>query len=143
MAIAAKYDKRDTRVYCLLGDGEIEEGQVWEALMAASFRGLDNLCTIIDRNMIQQDGTTSEIKDLEPIDEKLASCGWNVSEVDGHDIGSIIKALDRSERAKGRPTAIIARTVKGKGVSFMENNPRWHGRAPNADELEKALAEIG
>jgi len=142
MAIAAKYDKKKIRVYCLLGDGEIEEGQVWEAVMSASFRRLDNLCAIIDKNRIQQDGTTKEIKDLEPLKDKWSSCGWNVFEINGHSIKALKQALDRAERHKGKPSVIIADTVKGKGVSFMENNPDWHGRAPNQEELKRALREI-
>jgi transketolase len=141
MAIAAKYDKRDTRIYCLLGDGEIEEGQVWEAIMSASFRRLDNLCAILDRNKIQQDDRTDVIKDLEPIRDKWEASGWRVIEVDGHNLKALIGALDKADKTK-KPTLIMAHTIKGKGVSFMENSPKWHGKAPNKDELEKALADI-
>lgn len=142
MAIASKYDKKDIRVYCLLGDGEIDEGQVWEAAMSASFRRLDNLCAIIDRNKVQQDGRTDIIKDLEPIKDKWASCGWHVLEVDGHNIKAIIGALDRIDKIKGKPSVIIAHTIKGKGVSFMENNPAWHAKPPNRDELKRAIRQI-
>lgn len=142
MAIAARYDKRKIRVYCLLGDGEIDEGQVWEAVMSASFRKLDNLCAIIDKNSIQQDGRTRLIKSLEPLKDKWVSCGWHALETDGHNIKALKNALDKAEKIKRRPTVIIANTIKGKGVSFMENNPAWHGKAPDRDELEKALKDI-
>lgn len=142
MAIAAKYDKKDIKIYCLLGDGEIDEGQVWEAVMSASFRRLDNLCAIVDRNKIQQDGKTDLIKDLEPIGDKWASCGWHVIEVDGHNMKAIIGAFDKADKIKRHPTVIIAHTIKGKGISFMENNPIWHGKAPNKEELERALRDI-
>lgn len=139
MAIAAKYDKKDTRVYCLLGDGEIEEGQVWEALTSSSFRKLDNLCAILDRNKIQQEGTTCAIKDLEPIKDKWETCGWHVIEADGHSIKDMISALDGASRVKKKPVLIIADTIKGKGVSFMENTSKWHGKAPNKKEYAEAI----
>lgn len=142
MAIAAKYDKKDRRVYCLLGDGEIEEGQVWEALTSSSFRKLDNLCAIIDRNKIQQEGTTYEIKDLEPIKDKWETCGWHVIEADGHSIKDMISALDRAGKVKKKPVLIIADTIKGKGVSFMENTSKWHGKAPNKEEYAEAIRLI-
>ncbi|MEW6034033.1 MAG: transketolase [Chloroflexota bacterium] len=142
LALAARADDRDTRVYCLIGDGEMDEGQIWEASMTAGFRQLDNVCGIVDRNGIQQDSFTHLIKDLEPLDRKWAACGWNVLEVDGHDLDALMDAFDTAAVVKGRPTVVIARTVKGKGVSFMENQPEWHGRAPNRQELEQALAEL-
>lgn len=142
LALAARYDNRDIRVFCLMGDGELNEGQTWEAFMTSSFRHLDNVCAIIDRNRIQQDSFTAVIKDMEPLNAKLAACGWHVIEVDGHDMEALIDGLDEAESVKGRPTAIIAHTIKGKGVSFMENQPVWHGKAPNNQELAAALAEL-
>lgn len=142
MAIAAKGDGKKTRVFCLLGDGEMDEGQVWEAAMTASFRKLDNVCAIVDLNHIQQDGWTREIKDLQPVGEKWKACGWLVTEADGHDLDALVQALDRAEKVESKPAVIIAHTVKGKGVSFMENNPEWHGKAPNRQQLEQALREL-
>ncbi|MBI2854501.1 MAG: transketolase [Chloroflexi bacterium] len=142
MAIAARHDLTDTRVYCLMGDGELDEGQIWEAAMSASFRHLDNLCGIVDRNHIQQDGFTSVIKDLEPLVQKWEACGWHAISVDGHNLSQLMDALDVAADTKNKPTVIMAQTIKGKGVSFMENQTRWHGRAPNTEELEKALAEL-
>lgn len=142
MAFAAKYDGKSSRVYCLMGDGEIDEGQIWEAAMSASFRHLDNLCGILDRNYVQQDSWTREIKDLEPVKDKWIACGWHVCEIDGHDVVAVMDALDEMERTKGKPTLILANTIKGKGVSFMENKAEWHGKAPNKKELEEALKEI-
>ncbi len=131
------------RVYVLMGDGETQEGQVWEAAMAAAHYKLDNLCAILDRNMLQIDGNTEDIMALEPLDQKWKAFNWNVLVIDGHDFRAIINALDTAEATKGRPTIIIARTIKGKGVSFMENNVRFHGVAPNNDELAQALKELG
>ncbi len=142
MAMAARYDGRDSRVYCLMGDGEIDEGQIWEAAMAASFHRLDNLCGILDRNFVQQDSWTKEIKDLEPVKDKWTACGWHVCEIDGHDVKAVMEALDEAESVKGKPSLVLARTVKGKGVSFMENKAEWHGKAPNKKELEEALKEV-
>ena len=142
LAIAAKFDGNPCRIYCLMGDGEMDEGQVWEAAMSTGFRKLDNICGILDRNGIQQDSFTSEIKDLEPVKEKWQACGWHVLEVEGHDVQAVMQALDQAEKTKGQPCLILAHTIKGKGVSFMENNPEWHGKAPNRQELEKALAEL-
>lgn len=142
LAFAAKYAKKDTRVYCLMGDGEMDEGQVWEAAMTASFRKLDNLCGIVDKNQVQQNGLTRVIKDLEPVAEKWRSCGWHVIEVDGHNALQVMDAYDAAEKVKGQPTAVIANTVKGKGVSFMELNHLWHGKTPNKTELEAALKEL-
>ncbi len=142
MAVVAKNDKRDTRVYCLMGDGEMDEGQIWEAAMAASFYKLDNLCGIVDRNQVQQNGPTKLIKDLEPVADKWKACGWHVIDINGHDTRQVIKAYDEAESTKGRPTLVLANTIKGKGVSFMEGNHQWHGKAPNKVELEAALKEL-
>ncbi len=142
MALAARLDGKKNRVFCLMGDGEMDEGQVWEAAMAASFRRLDNLCGILDCNGIQQDGWTKDIKDLTPLGEKWLACGWEVFEVDGHDIVALMDALDEAEQVKGKPTLFLAHTVKGKGVSFMENKAEWHGKAPNKEQLAMALKEL-
>jgi transketolase len=141
--LAGRLDGRDYRVYCLLGDGECQEGQTWEALMCAPFYQLDNLVAIVDRNGVQNDWFVAETMDLEPLDAKLAAFGWHVITVDGHDVRQLLDAFDEAKRVAGKPTAIIARTVKGKGVSFMENNPDWHGKAPSKEQMEQALAEIG
>ncbi len=142
MAIAGKLDKKDYRVYCLLGDGEIEEGQVWEAAMAASQYKLDNLCVIVDNNNLQIDGTIEEVMSSKPIDEKFRSFGFQIIKIDGNDIDEIIKAFDVARNVKGKPTCIIAETVKGKGVSFMENQVKWHGKAPNEKEFKQAIEEL-
>jgi len=142
MALAARLDRRDYRVYVLLGDGECEEGQVWEAAMSAAHFKVDNIVAIIDRNRQQIDGWTYEIMDTEPMGEKLRSFGWHVVDVDGHDLTQILAALEEAKTMKGKPIAIIAHTTKGKGVSFMENNLEFHGRPPTADEAEQALKEL-
>ena len=142
MALAARLDRRDYRVYVLLGDGECEEGQVWEAAMSAAHFKVDNIVAIIDRNRQQIDGWTYEVMDTEPLDEKLRSFRWHVIDVNGHDLTQILAALEEAKTIKGKPTAIIAHTTKGKGVSFMENNLEFHGRAPTADEAEQALKEL-
>ncbi|MEM1981227.1 MAG: transketolase [Candidatus Hadarchaeales archaeon] len=142
MALAARLDGRDYRVYVLMGDGEMDEGQVWEAAMFAAHQRLDNLVGIVDRNRIQLDGFTEEIVGLEPLAEKWGSFGWNVLEVDGHDLLQVAEALDEAERIKGKPTLILARTVKGKGVSFMENQVKYHGTPLTREELERALKEL-
>jgi len=141
--LAARLDGKDYRVYCLLGDGECQEGQVWEALMCAAYYKLDRLVAIIDRNGVQNDWFVAETMELEPLDEKLRAFGWHVIAVDGHDLQQLLDAFDEAKRVTGRPTAIIARTVKGKGVSFMENNPDYHGMAPTNELAEQAYAEIG
>ena len=141
-ALAARLDARPTRVYVLLGDGECDEGQVWEAAMAAPHFTLDNICAIIDRNRIQNDRFTSEVMETEPIVDKWRAFRWNVIETNGHSIADMLAALDQAMQVKGRPTVIIAQTTKGKGVSFMENNPDFHGKAPNKDEYEKAMKEL-
>ena len=142
VALAANIDKKIYRVYALLGDGECDEGQVWEAAMSAAHYNLDNLTAFVDRNRIQNDRFTSEVMGLEPLAEKWSAFGWKVLEVNGHNIDQVLDAASIAQRTKGCPTVIIAHTVKGKGVSFMENNPDFHGRAPNKDEYEKALKEL-
>ena len=125
-----------------MGDGECDEGQVWEAAMFASHYHLDNLVAIVDRNTLQVDGETEKIMALEPLAAKWAAFGWETIEIDGHDIGQIISGLERADAAQGRPAIIIARTVKGKGVSFMECKVEWHGAAPNSEQLATALSEL-
>ena len=142
LAIGFKKQKMDNRVYCLMGDGELQEGQIWEAVMTAAQNKLDNVCAIVDYNHVQLDGSTEEIKDLGDLTEKWHAFGWNVIEVDGHDIEAVLKAFAMAEAFKGKPTVLIANTIKGKGVSFMENDSNWHGTAPNADQLAQALNEI-
>lgn len=143
MAIAGKLDKKDYRVYCILGDGEIEEGQIWEAAMSSSKYKLDNLCVIIDNNNLQIDGTIEEVMNSYPIDDKFRSFGFQVINIDGHDIDEIMKAFEVAKNIKEKPTCIIARTIKGKGISFMENQVGWHGKAPNDAEYEQAIKELG
>lgn len=140
--LAGRLDGRDYRVYCLLGDGECNEGQVWEAAMTAAHYGLDHLVAIVDRNGLQNDGWSAEIMNMEPLDEKFRSFGWHVMEIDGHDLGQIVDALEAAGDVPGRPTVIIAHTVKGRGVSFMENNNEFHGKAPTMEQAEQALAEL-
>ena len=142
MAIAGKMDKKDYRVYCVLGDGEIEEGQIWEAAMAANKYKLDNLCVIVDNNNLQIDGTIEEVMSSYPIDEKFRSFGFEVIKIDGHDIEEIIKAFEVAKNVKGKPTCIIAKTIKGKGISYMENQVGWHGKAPNDEQYEQAIKEM-
>ncbi len=142
-ALAARLDGRDYRVYCLLGDGELDEGQVWEAAMAAAHYRLSNLVAIVDRNGVQNDGFVVDIMRTEPLADKWRAFGWRVQEVDGHDVFAVIDALDGTRIETEGPSVIIARTIKGKGVSFMENTAIWHGKAPNAEERERALQEIG
>jgi len=142
MAIAGKLEQKDYRVYCVLGDGEIEEGQVWEAAMSASHYKLDNLCAIIDNNNLQIDGAISDVMSPYPIDEKFKSFGFHVITVNGNDFDEIEKAIEEAKTCKGRPTAIIAKTVKGKGVSFMEDKAEWHGKAPNEEQYRQAMEEL-
>jgi transketolase len=142
IALAGRLDRRDYRVYVLIGDGECDEGQVWEAAMAAAHFKVDNIVAIIDRNRQQIDGWTYEVMDTEPMDEKWRSFGWHTIEVDGHDLAQIIAAFEEAKTIKGKPTAIIAHTTKGKGVSFMENNLDFHGTAPTPEETERALKEL-
>ncbi len=142
-ALAARLDNRPTRTYVLLGDGECDEGQVWEAAMSAAHYKVDNLVAFVDRNGIQNDRWVTEVMELEPLPDKWRAFGWHVLEVaDGHSIGQILAALDEASQTKGRPTVIIARTVKGKGVSFMENNPDFHGKAPTPAQRDLALKEL-
>lgn len=143
IALAARLRKANFNVFCLLGDGEIQEGQVWEAAMTAAHHKLDNLCAIIDCNKVQQNGPVSEIKNEEPLLDKWKDFGWRSLEVNGHDFSELSGALDEFEKTKKTPMLIKANTIKGKGVSFMENQPQWHGKAPNRAELEKALKELG
>lgn len=142
MALAAKMDGKDYKVYCLLGDGEIQEGQVWEAIMFAAHHKLDNLCLILDYNGLQIDGDVEKVAGLEPIDEKLRSFGCEVAVADGHDFESLESAFNAARECSCKPFAIIARTIKGKGVSFMENQAGWHGKAPNAEQYQKAMDEL-
>ena len=142
MALSAKYDKADYRVYTMLGDGECEEGQVWEAAMFAAHYKLDNLCVIVDYNGLQIDGHVDDVAGLGAIDKKFEGFGFEVINIDGHNFDEIEAALNKAKTVKGKPTAIIAKTIKGKGVSFMENQVGWHGKAPNADEYKIAIDEL-
>ena len=142
MAMAAKLDGASWRTYCMLGDGEMQEGQCWEALMSAPKYGLDNLTAILDYNKGQIDGPTDEVMSLEPLDQKLAAFNWHVIRIDGHDIGQFLEAVAEAQNVTGKPVFIIADTVKGKGVSFMEGRIEWHGSAPNAEQTKQALAEL-
>lgn len=142
MALAGKLDDMHYRVYAVLGDGELEEGQVWEAAMFAAHYQLDNLCAFVDNNGLQIDGNIDDVMSPNPIADKWRAFGWNVMEIDGHDIQEIFMALDKAKTVKGQPTMIVAHTVKGKGVSFMENQAGWHGAAPKHEEKDRALAEL-
>lgn len=142
MALAAKYQGKDCRVYTLLGDGEIQEGQVWEAFMLAHHYKLDNLCVIIDNNGLQIDGNIADVMSPYPIPEKLKAFGFEVAEIDGHDFDQMEAAFAKAKETKGVPFAIVMKTTKGKGVSYMENQAGWHGKAPNDEEYEKAMTEL-
>ena len=142
MAMAAKLDKKDYRVYSILGDGEIQEGQVWEAAMAAAHYKLDNLTAFVDYNGLQIDGSIQEVMNPEPIADKFAAFGWHVISIDGHDVEAIKDAIELAKTVKGKPTMVVCKTVKGKGVSFMENNGAWHGSAPNQEQRDQAIAEL-
>ena len=142
IAMADRLDGRTRRIYCLMGDGEIQEGQVWEAAMTSFHHKLDRVCAIIDANQLQQNGPVKQIQDIEPLADKWRAFGWHVLEIDGHDIVQVLDAYDAAAKVTGRPQMIVARTVKGKGVSFMELNHAWHGVAPKPDELERALNEL-
>lgn len=142
MAIASKMDEAGCRIYCILGDGEIEEGQIWEACMAAYKNKLDNLCVVLDYNGLQIDGEVEKVSGLDNVEGKFKNFGFHVITVDGHNISSLIDAFDTAKQTKGVPTVIVAKTVKGKGVSFMENQAGWHGKAPNEEEYEKAIEEL-
>jgi len=143
MAIASRLNKINNRVYCMVGDGEVEEGQIWEAAMTASHYKLDNLCVILDNNNLQIDGKVSDVMSIYPIDEKFRAFGFEVINIDGHNMEEIMNAFDKARGTKGKPTAIIAKTIKGKGVSFMENQASWHGVAPNKEQYEIAMKELG
>ena len=142
MALSGKLNQKAYRVYTILGDGEIEEGQVWEAAMFAAAKKLDNLVAIVDNNRLQIDGTIEEVNSPYPIDEKFVAFGWNVVNIDGHDFDQIEAALQNARKTKGKPTAIIMATVKGKGVSYMENQVEWHGSAPNEEQYKQAMKEL-
>ncbi len=142
MALAAKLNGSPSRTYVILGDGEIQEGQIWEAAMFGSFHKVDNIVAIVDYNKIQLDGWVKDIMDLEPLGDKWRAFGWHTLTIDGHNPAEVRKAYQEAAATKGKPTAIIAHTIKGKGVSFMENNPKFHGTAPSAEECQKALAEL-
>ncbi len=142
IALASRLDKLDVRVYCILGDGETNEGQVWEAVMTAAHYKLEGVCAIIDFNRLQIDGFCCEIKDMGPYLHKWKDFGWNAIEADGHDPEKLMDALDAASAFKGRPTVIVAHTIKGKGVSFIENKVEWHGVAPKKEEYEKAIIEL-
>jgi transketolase len=141
-AIGARLNKDSKRIYCVMGDGELDEGQVWEAMLTSAHFKLDNVCAVVDYNKFQIDGRTDEIKSLEPLKDKWKAFGWEVIEVNGHEIKELMDAYDKAETIKGKPTVILAHTVKGKGVSFIENQNRFHGTAPTAEELERAIKEI-
>ena len=142
MAMMLKLDKNPARVYCICGDGEIEEGQIWEAAMSSSKYKLDNLCLIVDNNNLQIDGTIEEVMSSYPIDDKFKSFGFNVITINGHDFSQILQAFEEAKNCKDKPTAIIAKTIKGKGITFMENQVGWHGKAPSQQEYEQAIKEL-
>ncbi|MBC8473782.1 MAG: transketolase [Candidatus Omnitrophica bacterium] len=143
-ALAARLDKdRNKRIYCMMGDGELDEGQIWEAVLTASHYKLDNVCGIVDYNKFQIDGRIEDIKGLEPLKEKWEAFGWEVLEIDGHNIREVTDAYDKAETVKGKPTLVLAHTVKGKGVSFFENQNKYHGVSPSKEELGRALKELG
>jgi transketolase len=142
MGLAARLDKKDYRTYVVLGDGEIQEGQIWEAAMFAAFHKVDNIVAIVDNNRIQLDGFVADIMAIDPVAEKWRAFGWHTLEIDGHDFKAIEGALAEAAATKGKPTCLVAHTIKGKGVSFMENNPKFHGVAPTQDELKLALQEL-
>ncbi|HIC92192.1 MAG TPA: transketolase [Syntrophaceae bacterium] len=142
ISLALKLDGKPSRVYVLLGDGEVQEGQIWEAAMSAAHYKLDNLCAILDHNHLQIDGTVEEVMNIEPLSDKWRAFGWKVFNINGHDYAQILTAFDKAERTKGQPSIIIAETIKGKGVSFFENKVEYHGVAPTDEELERALREL-
>jgi len=142
MALAGKINKKNYRVYAILGDGELAEGQVWEAMMAGAKYHLDNLCACVDVNGLQIDGATKDVMPTEPLDKKFEAFGWHVIKIDGHDFQQIEAAYKEAETVKGQPTMILAKTIKGKGVSYMENNAGWHGKAPNDEQFAQAKSEL-
>ncbi|HPF18790.1 MAG: transketolase [Bacillota bacterium] len=143
MALAGRLDGRDSRIYVMLGDGELQEGITWEASMAAAHYGLDNLCAIVDHNGLQIDGKNDDVMRVMPIAEKFRAFGWNVIELDGHDLDAIAAGFRKAGKHKGAPTVLVAETHKGKGVSFMEDQAGWHGKAPDREQAEQAMAELG
>ena len=142
IALGAKMLRQDFKTYCILGDGEIQEGSIWEAALSSSHHKLNNVCAIVDYNKVQENGPVNQIKNLEPLAAKWKNFGWHTLEVDGHDFNALIQALDESDEILEKPTVIIAHTVKGKGISFMEGKAAWHGKAPNKEQLEMALSEL-
>ena len=142
MALAGRYDGRAYRVYCLCGDGELQEGQIWEAAMTAAHYRLDNLTLLVDVNGLQIDGAVEQVMDVQPLEEKFAAFGWSVLTVDGHDVEAVDLALQTAGQIRGRPAVLLCRTVKGKGVSYMENQAGWHGAAPNQEQYDQAMAEL-
>ena len=142
MALAGKVAKKNYRVYAVLGDGEIAEGQVWEAAMSAAKYHLDNLCAVVDVNGLQIDGATKDVMPSEPLDKKFEAFNWHVIKIDGHDFDALVRAFEEAKTVKGQPTVVLMKTVKGKGVSFMENNAGWHGKAPNDEQYAQAKAEL-
>ncbi|MBI2142446.1 transketolase [Candidatus Woesearchaeota archaeon] len=142
MALAAKLDNKEYKVYVIMGDGELQEGEVWEAAKSAAHYRLDNVTAIVDRNGLQQNGPTEKLMRIEPLADKFMAFGWHTIEVDGHNVNELINAFELAGSIKGKPKAIIAKTVKGKGVSFMENVSAWHGKAPNEEQLKQALEEV-
>lgn len=142
MAIAGKLDKKDYRVFCLIGDGESQEGQIWEAAMTSAHYKLDNLAAILDNNKLQIDGRVADVMNIQCVVSKWKAFGWHVIEIDGHDFEQIEKAFEEAEKIKGKPTMIIANTIKGKGVSFMEGQAGWHGKTPSEEECSVCLKEI-
>ncbi|NLK43811.1 MAG: transketolase [Tissierellia bacterium] len=143
MALAGKLDNKDYRVYAIIGDGECQEGMIWEAAMLAAHYKLDNLTVFLDHNGLQIDGKTVDIMNIEPIDEKFKAFGWHIIKIDGHSFDEILNAIEEAKNIKEKPTMIISSTIKGKGVSFMENQVGWHGKAPSAEEAAKAIEELG
>ncbi len=142
MALAARLDGSPARTYAMMGDGEIQEGQIWEGAMFGAYHKVDNVVAIVDSNRIQLDGFVKDIMEVEPLVDKWRSFGWHVIDVDGHNLAALDAAFQEAAATKGKPTAVIARTIKGKGVSFMENNPKFHGTAPTPDEVKRALQEL-
>lgn len=142
LALSARMDGTPTRVYCILGDGELQEGSVWESAMAAAHHRMDNLCAIVDRNRLQIDGHTEEVMALDPLADKWSSFGWQVLEIDGHDVGQIKEALEHAATTKDKPSVLIANTIMGKGVPSIENDNRWHGKVPTSEQLPSFLKEL-
>ncbi len=142
MALAGKLDGKDYHVYVVLGDGELQEGSIWETVMSAAHYKSDNLIAIVDNNKVAQDNMTNDLKQIEPLDAKFEAFGWHTIRIDGHSIPDIIDALEAAVEIKGKPVVIIADTIKGKGVSFMENTPKWHGKAPNEEQMKQAIEEL-